>query len=195
MTARASFSLPDPASLLISYEAITDAACPVNLTHHLYFNLSGDHRHPVTDHLLSIASPAMTPVRPDLIPTGEIAPVEGTPFDLREAKRIGDAMAQAHPQIALAKGYDHNWVLAPDARPALTLRSPETGVSLEIETDQPGMQVYSGQGLAEPFAPFCGLALEPQGFPNAVNTPGFPDVVLRPGETYRRRVLYRFGLG
>ena len=195
VTARIVFTLTAADELAIGYSAETDAPTPVNLTHHLYFNLSGDHRSPALDHTLAIAASATTPVRPDLIPTGELAPVEGTPFDLRGGRVIGEALAEPHPQLTIPKGYDHNWALEAGAEPAVRLSCPRTGVSLSITTDQPGLQVYSGQGLAEPFAPFSGLALEPQGFPNAVNTPAFPDVILRPGQVYRRRSLYRLQSG
>jgi aldose 1-epimerase len=195
LSARVNFTLIAADTLAIDYWATTDAPTPVNLTHHLYFNLSGDHRSPVLDHTLAIASGAITPVRPDLIPTGELMPVEGTSFDLRAPRPMGEALAEAHPQLTLARGFDHNWALEAGAEPAVRLRCPRTGVSLAMTTDQPGLQVYSGQGLGPPFAPFSGLALEPQGFPNAVNTPSFPTVVLRPGEIYRRRCLYRLGVG
>lgn len=193
--ARVVFTLTAPDTLEIGYEATTDAPTPVNMTHHLYFNLSGDHRRPILDHELSIAGAAVTPVRPDMVPTGERLAVEGTPFDLRTARRVGEALGRTHPQTALAGGYDHNWALDPGAVTAVRMHSPESGVAMTLVTDQPGLQVYSGQGLAEPFGPFCGLALEPQGFPNAINTPAFPPVLLRPGQTYHRRAAYRFASG
>jgi aldose 1-epimerase len=184
--------LAGPDILRIAWEAQTERPTPVNLTHHLYFNLSGGQSPSVLDHSLTIAADGFTPVRADLIPTGEVAAVNGSPFDLRRPRRLGDGLAQAHPQLAIGGGYDHNWALRPGARPALALRSPETGLVLELETDQPGVQIYAGQGLKAPFAPYGGIAIEPQGFPDAVNQPGFPDVVLRPGSVYRRTATYRF---
>jgi aldose 1-epimerase len=121
--------------------------------------------------------------------------VAGTPFDFRTAEPIGARLQQDHPQLRIAKGIDHNWALDAGGGPALRLRSPESGLALELSTDQPGLQVYTGQGLGSPFAPHGGIALEPQGFPDAVNQPDFPNVVLRPGETYRRRATYRFKAG
>lgn len=190
------FTLVAPDTLLIAWEATTDRPTPVNLTHHLYFNLSGDPGRSALDHELMIAADAVTPVDARLIPTGERAPVDGGPFDLRRPRRLEEALAQSHPQLDIAGGgYDINWVLDPAARPALRLRSPLTGLALELSTDQPGMQVFSGQSLRAPFAPYGGLALEPQAFPDAVHHPDFPDVVLRPGALYRRWASYRFGPG
>ena len=204
---RATYALVAIDTLEISYEAHTDTATPVNLSQHLYFNLSGDPARDVLGHMLTVAGGAITPVRPDLIPTGERLDVSGTPFDLRVPRKLGEALAQEHPpgavanaanaqiaiaQIAIAKGFDHNWVLEPAGGPAVELHAPESGLTLTIGTDQPGMQVYSGQGLASPFVKHGAIVFEPQGFPDAVNQPSFPNVVLRPGETYRHRSTYRF---
>ncbi len=188
----ATFTLIAADTLEIVYEASTGAPTPVNLSQHLYFNLSGDPGRDILDHVLEIGGATITPVRPDLVPTGERLAVDATPFDLRRPRRIGDALAETHPQLVLAKGFDHNWALDPQVSPSLRLRSPETGLALEIETDQPGMQVYSGQGLEAPYLKHGAMVFEPQGFPDAVNQPGFPDVVLRPGQTYRHRSTYRF---
>ncbi|OYX34157.1 MAG: hypothetical protein B7Y99_06075 [Caulobacterales bacterium 32-69-10] len=189
--ARIKFRLAGATALEITWLAQASALTPVNLTHHLYFNLSGDPSTSVLDHELQIAADAITPVRPDLIPTGDLMAVEGTPFDLRRAAPIGEAVAQTHPQLAIAGGLDHNWVLNGPAR----LACPRTGLAMTLTTDQPGLQVYSGQGLTAPFAAHGGIALEPQGFPDAVNQPSFPDVLLRPGQTYRRHAVYRFAGG
>lgn len=188
LDARVRFRLAGPAALEIAWLAQASRATPVNLTHHLYFNLSGDPATGILDHLVQIEAEAITPVRPDLIPTGELMPVAGTPFDLRRPRPVGEALAEGHPQLAIGGGFDHNWMLAGPAR----LTCPRNGLSLTLATDQPGLQVYSGQGLTAPFAAHGGIALEPQGFPDAVNRPSFPDVVLRPGQTYRRRAVYRF---
>jgi aldose 1-epimerase len=195
MEARVELALTDDETLEITWEAQVSRPCPVSLTHHLYFNLSGDPTRSVLDHDLTLRAGAITPVERDLIPTGDLLPVDGTPFDLRAPTRIGDVLERDHPQLAIGGGIDHNWALRPGAGPSIRLRRPETDVSLSITTDQPGVQIYSGQGLAAPFAPFGGLAIEPQEFPDAVNQPGFPDVVLRPGATWRRRAVYRFRSG
>ncbi|HTK36206.1 MAG TPA: aldose epimerase family protein [Caulobacteraceae bacterium] len=193
--ARVAFALTAADTLTIVWEAETDRPTPVNLTHHLYFNLSGGPSRPALDHSLAIAGDQITPVRPDLIPTGERMDVAGTPFDLRSPRPLAEVLAGTHPQLAIAGGIDHNWVLREAAGPAAVLRSPETGLSLQLSTDQPGLQVYGGQGLSGPFAPYGGVALEPQGFPDAVNQPRFPSVVLAPGHPYRRSASYRFVAG
>lgn len=189
------FVLEAADTLAIRWEARTDRPTPVNLTHHLYFNLAGDFLRPTLDHTLQIAADAFTPVRPDLIPTGRLAPVAATPFDLRRPARLGDIVGASDPQLTMGGGIDHNWALRPDAAPALRLRSPESGLALSVVTDQPGVQVYSGQGLGGGFARYGGIAIEPQNFPDAVNQAGFPDPVLRPGEVYRRWARYRFEAG
>jgi aldose 1-epimerase len=193
--ARVVFTLTAADTLVIDWEAVTDRATPVNLTQHLYFNLSGDPSVSALDHSLEVAAGHITPVRPDLIPTGERMEVTGTPFDLRTPERLADVLARVDPQLAIGGGVDHNWVLDGGDAPAAVLRSPVTGLALALSTDQPGLQVYCGQGLAAPFAAHGGIALEPQGFPDAVNQPGFPDVVLRPGHAYRRSASYRFDAG
>jgi len=186
---RAHYELTANDTLQIIYEAETDRATPVNLSQHIYFNLSGGGD--ILDHVLQIAGSAITPVRGDLVPTGELMPVAGTPFDLRRGRVIGEAIAESHPQLTIPSGFDMNWALDPAPGPVLTLTSPKTQLTLEIETDQVGMQVYSGQSMPSPFVKHAGLALEPQGFPDAVNHPNFPSVILRPGETYRHRSVYR----
>jgi aldose 1-epimerase len=175
----------------IRYAATTERPTPINLTHHLYFNLSGRAGTTVLDHDLTLAAAAITPCGPGLIPTGGLMPTAGTPFDFREPRRLGQAMAEPDPQLALAGGIDHNFVLDAGARPALRLHCPESGVTLEIETDQPGVQLYAGQKMQPPWMAHQALAIEPQDFPDAVNYPAFPSTIIRPGETYSRRVLYR----
>jgi len=187
---RAQYDLTADDTLQIEYEATTDRATPVNLSQHIYFNLSGGGD--ILDHRLQIAASAITPVRGDLIPTGELLPVAGTPFDLRQGRVIGEAMAEPHPQLDIPGGFDMNWALNPVSGPAVTLISPKTQLSLEIETDQVGMQVYAGQAMPAPFVKHAALALEPQGFPDAVNHPNFPSVILQPGQIYRHRSVYRF---
>jgi len=175
----------------IRYLATADRPTPLSLTHHLYFNLSGRSGTDVLDHDLSVAARAITPCGPGLIPTGALMPVAGTPFDLRRARSIGAVLAEPHPQLALAGGLDHNFVLTAGAAPAIRLRSPESGLTLELHTDQPGVQLYAGQKMRPPWASHQALALEPQDFPDAVNHPAFPSSIVRPGQAYRRRSLYR----
>ena len=186
-------------SLIIDYAAQVTAATPLNLCHHPYFNLSADWQIPILNHELMIAADAITPVGPGLIPTGEIRQVAGTAFDLRQPQRIGGMIVRQDPQLACSRGhgiydgYDHNWVLRRDAVPAVQLRSPESGLQLEIGTTQPGVQVYTSQLLEDPaFMRYAGVVLEPQNFPDAPNRPEFPESIIRPGEPYRQRTIYRF---
>jgi aldose 1-epimerase len=173
----------------IRYTATTTRPTPINLTHHLYFNLGGGID--VLDHDITVAASAITAVCADLLPTGERMPVQDTPFDLRRPRRLGEVISASHPELAAVGGLDHNFVLEAGAQPAVRLRSPQTDVVLEIATDQPGVQLYDGRKMPAPWLPYQALAIEPQGFPDAVNQPAFPNTILRPGEIYSRRVLYR----
>jgi aldose 1-epimerase len=166
------------------------------MTHHLYFNLSAGAEPDILAHELAVAAAAFTPVGPDMIPTGERRPVAGTPFDLRRPRRIGEVVAADDPQLRLAGGgIDLNWALDPGAAEAVRLRSPASGLELRLATDQPGVQLYTAHTLKPPWPRFGALAIEPQGFPDAVNRPDFPSVVVRPGDPYRRRARYRFVAG
>ncbi len=189
---RATYTLTAADILQIDYFATTDAPTPVNLSQHLYFNLLGDRDSKIMDYDLTVAAEYYTPVVEGLIPSGELAGVAGTPFDLRGGSKLSDVLARQNPQIAMAGGLDFNWALVAGATPAVELRAPD-GARLRLSTDQPGMQIYSGQGLKPPFAQHGALVLEPQGFPDAMNHPDFPDAILRPGQTYRRRSVYRLG--
>lgn len=191
----ADIALVTPDAFEIRYRATTSAPTPISLTHHLYFNLSGQAGTTALDHELTLAADAYTPCGEGLLPTGEIATVEGTPFDFRRPRALGAAMARDHPQLRLAGGVDHSFVLDKGAAAALRLHSAQSGVTLEIETDQPGVQLYAGQKMQPPWVPHQALAIEPQDFPDAVNHPNFPDTILRPGERYERRLLYRLMRG
>jgi aldose 1-epimerase len=192
MTVRARFTLVAADTLEIAYEGETDAPTAVNLSQHLYFNLLGNPNSTILDHRLTVAASRYTPVGPGLIPTGELATVEGGPLDLRSGPAIREVLAQSDPQLTLGGGIDLNWALDRDAAPNLRLVAPD-GVWLELTTDQAGVQIYSGHKLAAPFVPYGALAIEPQGFPDAVNHPDFPSIVLRPGRVYRHVSRYRFG--
>ena len=181
--------------LSIEYRAWTDRDTIVNLTNHSYFNLKGDGT--ILNHELKLNADSFTPVNDDLIPTGEIAPVAGTPMDFRDGKAIG-------AQLGLtAAGYDHNFVLNDwdgSLRSVARLHEPASGRVLEILTTQPGMQFYSGNFLdgsfvgknGDPYVKYAGLCLEPQHFPDAPNHPNFPSTVLHPGEEYRQSTVLRF---
>jgi aldose 1-epimerase len=180
---------PDALSIILS--ARTDAATPVNLTYHPYFNLQADRNLPATEQRLRIPANHYLPVGPGLIPTGQLAPVEGTTFDFRAGRRLRPPTVQGHPQLALAGGYDHCWVLAENADCACELSSPNRDITLTM-SGGPGLQFYNGQFLARSHPLIgSGVILEPQGFPNAPNEPRFPPAVVRPGELYRAGIEYR----
>jgi aldose 1-epimerase len=203
VTARATYQL-DADTLSLTLEARTTRPTVINLSAHPYFNLGGPACGDVLGHEVTIAAEAFLPTDDAQIPTGEIRPVAGTPFDFRQPMTLGSRIRQPDPQLFHGLGYDHCFVLGTDIpaspRRALLVREPVSGRALAIETDQPGVQVYSGNKISGAFAGHggliyrqsAGLALEPQDFPDAPNRPGFPSTVLRPGETYRRIIRYRF---
>jgi aldose 1-epimerase len=166
------------AELHVDFEATTDRPTVVNLTSHAYWNLAGGGT--IDDHLLEIAASRYTPVDDELIPTGAIESVAGTPFDFREARPIG------------GNDYDINFAL--DRAAAIRLTDPGSGRTLEIVTTQPGLQLYTGThlGRTSPFPARAGVALETQAFPDAPNRPEFPSTVVRPGEVYRASTVFRF---
>ena len=172
-------------TLHLRLEAYADAATIVNLTNHAYWNLSGK---PTIDSMtLEVRASAYTPVDATNIPDGRILPVEGTDFDLRKAALLGERNSSAHPDTAA--GLDHNYVLdsEPGDKIAAILLDPESRHRLIVATDAPGLQVYTGEYLPQARQ---GIALEAQGFPNAVNTPHFPSVILRPGQSAMRSITW-----
>ncbi|MDH2327173.1 galactose mutarotase [Cereibacter sp. SYSU M97828] len=188
--------------LSLYFEASCDAETPVNLTHHGFFNLGGNLRDParmrsVMDHELTLNASHYLPVDDTAIPL-EIAPVDGTPFDFRKPAIIGERIRSGHPQLMRGKGFDHNFCL--DGPAAARLRDPVSGRVMEIVTDQPGLQFYSGNFLDGTergkggITPRMGdaLCLEPQFWPDSPNRPDFPDATLRVGQTYRHRTEFRF---
>jgi aldose 1-epimerase len=190
-------------TLQIDYLASCDAATLVNLTNHMYLNLDGQPENGIGEHRLQLNAGHFLPVDETLIPLGEQRAVDGTPMDFREPRRIAECIAQADDQLRHAGGYDHTWVIEGsrgELRPAARLWSRSGDLRLTLNTTQPGLQFYSGNFLdgtlkgrgGQPYRHRAGLCLEPQGFPDAPNQPGFPSAVLRPGETYRQRSEYRF---
>ena len=167
--------------LTIIYSARTDAETPINMCNHAYFNLAcgGD----VFGHTLQIDAEAYLPIDGDSIPTGELRPVGGTAFDFRKPKPIGRDIGAPDPQLIQCKGYDHNFCIDGDpAKPIATVYDPASGRRMELFTDQPGVQLYTGNFLDAPHSGFC---LETQGWPDSPNRPEFPNCILRPGEEYK----------
>jgi aldose 1-epimerase len=201
VTAEVTYTVTQDA-LRLDYTASTDALTVVNLTNHIYFNLAGSGS--VTRQLLQLRADAITPTDAQQIPTREIAGVAGTAFDFRKARPIGARVDSTEPQMAIARGYDHNFVLnksAPGAlEPAARMEDPESGVVLELSTTEPGLQVYStnnvkpGQfnAVGREIQKRDGLALETQHFPDSPNHPSFPSTRLAPGETFRSTTIFRF---
>jgi aldose 1-epimerase len=179
-------------TLTLQWEATTDAPTPVSLTWHPYFNLSGDPALPVDDHVLRIAAAHYLPVSGALIPTGEIAPVAGTPFDFRDARALRAPPPASHAQVALVGGFDHCWVLEKGARVVAALHSPVSGVRMEVSTDLPGLQFYGGYHLPTEHPGLHGICLEPQHLPDAPNQPHFPNCILRPGQVHRSSMSFAF---
>lgn len=174
--------------LRVHYEAEADAPTHVNLTQHSYFNLRGGGD--VLGHLLAVNASTYLPVDERLLPTGEVAPVAGTPFDFQDAMPIGSRLHVAHAQLERGRGYDHNFNLnRADTTLSLAARvvEPSSGRTLEIRTTEPGLQFYSGQVVG-----YRGFCLEPQHYPDSPNRPEFPSTLLRPGERYHSTTVYKF---
>ncbi|MFF5478082.1 aldose epimerase family protein [Streptomyces sp. NPDC012935] len=188
----------------IDYAATTDKATVVNLTSHVYWNLAGEGSGTIENHQLKIDASRYTPVDSGLIPTGQLAPVGGTPFDFRRTKAIGEDLREAHQQLLYGKGIDHNWVLDKGISPRpewiATLKDPSSGRTLRMATTEPGLQFYSGNFLDGTLVGTSGrtyrqgdaLCLETQHFPDSPNKPSFPSTVLRPGQTYRSTTVHSF---
>ena len=200
LSVQVSYTLTEDA-LRIEYVANTDQATIVNLTQHSYFNLAGHGDGDVLGHELQVRGDAILELDERSIPTGTLLPVSGTPFDFREAKRIGQDIDAADAQLLMARGYDHNWVLrAESTEPVVVLTEPVSGRRMEVYTTQPGIQVYTANYLdgsvtgkgGQVYNKHAGIALETQHFPDSPNHSDFPSTVLRPGETFRSQTVYRF---
>jgi aldose 1-epimerase len=199
------YTLNERNELTIEYRANTDAPTIANITNHSFFNLSGALAPTsATDHVLTFSADRYTPVDPTLIPTGELRPVAGTPFDFRRPTEIESRIRDGRDeQLRIGQGYDHNFVVNGEAgkmRSALHLYDPGSGRTMELLTDQPGVQFYSGNFLDGTaigkggviYRQGDGLCFEPQVFPDAPNKPDFPTARLNPGQTYKNKMVLRF---
>ena len=205
--AQVTYTLTDADELRVEYLATSDKATPVNLSQHSYFNLTGDARRDVLGHVLTLDADRYTPVDSTLIPTGQLAPVAGTPFDFRQPTAIGARIDQADVQLRYGRGYDHNFVLNRAAAAADTglthaahVLEPMTGRVMDVYTSQPGVQFYTGNFLdgtvrgkrGRVYGFRYAFCLETQHFPDSPNHPEFPSTILRPGETFSSRTIFAF---
>jgi aldose 1-epimerase len=205
VTLTVTYTLTNENELRIDYEGKTDKPTILNPTHHSYFNLTGNPIETILNHELIIDADKITPVDAGLIPTGELADVANTPFDFRKPQKIGLRINEPNEQLQFGHGYDHNWVLNNYDRTVhevVELYEPLSGRLMEVFTDQPGMQFYSGNFLngtirgknGVQYQHRTGLCLEAQCFPDSPNKPNFPSVILRPGQVYHQRTIYKFSV-
>ena len=202
---KVTYTLTDSNELVIDYEATADKATPINLSQHSYFNLAGEGTSDILNHEVMLNADRFTPVDKNLIPTGELRPVKGTPMDFTTSTRVGARIDDNYEQLALGHGYDHNWVInrkAGDMGLVLAARvyEPTSGRVLEVSTTQPGVQFYTGNFLdgtvtgkqGHVYKHRYGLCLETQHFPDSPNHPDFPTTILKPGETFHQRTVFKF---
>jgi aldose 1-epimerase len=195
----------DDGALVIEYSAVSDRDTPINLTNHAYFNLAGHGNGDVLEHLLTLDASLFTPVAAGLIPTGELFPVAGTPFDFREETAIGARIDAPDRQLELGRGYDHNFVIdreGPGLARAACVREPRSGRVMEVFTTEPGVQLYTGNFLdgsagkgGKAYRSRSAFCLETQHFPDSPNQPAFPSTILEAGQTYHSITAYRFSSG
>jgi aldose 1-epimerase len=199
------YKLTNENEFSVEYCATTDKPTVCNLTHHSYFNLSGEGSETILDHVLQINADGFTATDAYSIPTGEIVPVAGTPLDFRTPTSIGERIQYDYDQLETGNGYDHNFVLnkkGKEVELAAIAYSPVSGIKMDVFTDQPGIQLYTGNfmngqeiGLSQkPYNFRSAFCLETQHFPDSPNKPNFPPITLNPGDTYRHTCIYKFSI-
>jgi aldose 1-epimerase len=200
---KVTYTLTDANELVIDYEATTDKATPINVSQHSYFNLKGEGNGDILDHEVMLNADKFTPVDKNLIPTGELRPVKGTPFDFTTPTKIGTRIDDSYEQLQLGHGYDHNFVINRNGSGmvlAARVHEPTTGRVLEVSTTQPGVQFYTGNFLdgsvtgkeGHVYKRRYGFCLETQHFPDSPNHPDFPNTILKPGETFHQTTTFKF---
>ncbi|MBC3766342.1 aldose epimerase family protein [Neptunicella marina] len=200
----ATYSLNNDNRLLLDIRANTDKKTPVSLTSHSYFNLRGEGS--VLNHAVQVLAEHFTPVTPSLIPTGELRPVAGTPFDFRLSKKLIHDIDKKNQQLLYAHGYDHNWVINTNDKQTLNkaveIKSEVTGIAMSVFTDLPGVQLYTGNFIARDFSgknnrqfgPRGAICIEPQYFPDSPNQHSFPSAILRPEQQYHKKIAWKFSI-
>ena len=196
------YTWTDNNEVVMDYKWTTDKKCVVNVTNHSYFNLHGAGNGDVLDHILTLKASAFTPVDSVMIPGGELRPVAGTPFDFTAPHAIGERIGESYEQLILGKGYDHNYVLDNREEVDVVVYEPVSGRMLEVITDQPGMQLYTGNFLngtqkghgGKVFNFRSGMCLESGHFPDSPNKPEFPSTIAEPGKIYKSTTIYRFSV-
>jgi aldose 1-epimerase len=200
--AEITYTWTDNNEIIMDYKCTTDKKTVVNITNHAYFNLHGAGNGDILDHVITLKASAFTPIDSVMIPTGEIRPVAGTPFDFTTPHAIGERINEQYDQLILGKGYDHNFILDNIDPVDVTVYDPASGRVLEVITDQPGMQFYTGNFLdgtqighgGKPYNYRSGFCLESGHYPDSPNHPDFPSTVLNPGDTLKTQTIYRISV-
>ncbi len=205
LSAKVTYTLTDRNELIFDYQATTDKATPLNFTQHCYFNLAGDGKRDVLEHALTLNADRFTPINKTMVPTGELCSVQGTPMDFSKPTTIGARIHENYEQLVLARGYDHNFVIngkSDDLKFAARVYEPSSGRTLKTYTTEPGVHLYSANFLdgtikrkqGYVYQQRYGFCLETQHFPDSPNHPNFPTTILRPGQTYNSRTVYKFSV-